>query len=407
MLSQALARGDRQAINYFVAQKYVEAFGKFATAPNQKVIFLPLEATALLGSLGGIGEIAREALRPAQRRRQRRGAPLMPVLEPIQFWHWWALAGALVIVEVFAPGIMFLWLGVAAGLVGALLLLWPGLALKVQILMFAALSVASVLAWRRYQKAHPMVTDEPHLNRRGAGCVGQRAALAAPIVNGRGRIRLGDSSWPAVGPDLPAGTTVEVTGVAGTLLQVQPLRTGCARARRRPRSRGTAGPEPGLRRTDPPRGLAGCGRPRLTAPAAGLRSRGASPRGEIGRRGRLKICWPQGRAGSSPAGGTKPMSGAGMGGDRSASLAGRRDARLPLRRRHRCRSITQLRRCSDLAGRRAARPRSPPRVRGDLGPGRAAGAPARARQRPARRADAPLPRDLRARHSRAAGRSCT
>ncbi len=62
MLSQALARGDRQAINYFVAQKYVEAFGKFATAPNQKVVFLPLEATSLLGTLGGIGEIAREAL---------------------------------------------------------------------------------------------------------------------------------------------------------------------------------------------------------------------------------------------------------------------------------------------------------------------------------------------------------
>jgi regulator of protease activity HflC (stomatin/prohibitin superfamily) len=61
MLSQALARGDRQAINYFVAQKYVEAFGQFATSPNQKVVFLPLEATSLLGSLGGIGEIAREA----------------------------------------------------------------------------------------------------------------------------------------------------------------------------------------------------------------------------------------------------------------------------------------------------------------------------------------------------------
>jgi regulator of protease activity HflC (stomatin/prohibitin superfamily) len=61
MLSQALARGDRQAINYFVAQKYVEAFGRFATSPNQKVVFLPLEASSLLGSLGGIGEIAREA----------------------------------------------------------------------------------------------------------------------------------------------------------------------------------------------------------------------------------------------------------------------------------------------------------------------------------------------------------
>jgi len=148
----------------------------------------------------------------------------MPMLEPALFWHWWALAGVLVIVEVFAPGIMFLWLGVAAGLVGALLLLWPGLGLKGQILGFAALSVASVLAWRRYQKAHPVVTDEPHLNRRGAHCIGQRAALAAPIVHGRGRIRLGDSSWPAAGPDLPAGTTVEVIGVEGTLLRVQPAR---------------------------------------------------------------------------------------------------------------------------------------------------------------------------------------
>jgi len=149
----------------------------------------------------------------------------MLALEPIMFWHWWALAGALVIVEVFAPGIMFLWLGVAAGVVGALLLLWPGLGLKGQILVFAALSVASVLAWRRYQKAHPVVTDEPNLNRRGAGCIGQRAALATPIRNGRGRITLGDSSWRALGPDLPAGTTVEVIGVEGTLLQVQPIGT--------------------------------------------------------------------------------------------------------------------------------------------------------------------------------------
>ena len=113
----------------------------------------------------------------------------MPTLEPILFWHWWALAGVLVIVEVFAPGIMFLWLGMAAGLVGALLLLWPGLGLKGQILLFAALSVASVLAWRRHQKAHPVVTDEPNLNRRGAASIGPRAALATAIVNGRGRSR--------------------------------------------------------------------------------------------------------------------------------------------------------------------------------------------------------------------------
>ena len=145
-------------------------------------------------------------------------------LDPIQFWHWWALAGILVTVEVFAPGVMFLWLGVAAGLVGALLLVCPRLSLEAQILAFAVLSVASVLAWRRYQLGAPLATDQPDLNCRGRRCVGERAVLAAPIVNGRGRIRLGDSSWPALGPDLPAGTTVEVVDVEGTRLHVRPVR---------------------------------------------------------------------------------------------------------------------------------------------------------------------------------------
>jgi membrane protein implicated in regulation of membrane protease activity len=147
----------------------------------------------------------------------------MPLPEPILFWHWWALAGLLAIVEVFAPGVMFLWLGLAAGLVGALLLLSPGLGLAAQILTFAALSVASVLAWRAWQRAHPAVTDEPYLNRRAARYIGQRATLVTPIVDGRGRIRLGDSSWPAAGPDLPVGVTVEVVGAEGTRLQVQPV----------------------------------------------------------------------------------------------------------------------------------------------------------------------------------------
>lgn len=60
MLSEALARGDSQAINYFDAQQYVEAFREFAKSPNQKVVFLPMEASALVSSLGGIGEIAKE-----------------------------------------------------------------------------------------------------------------------------------------------------------------------------------------------------------------------------------------------------------------------------------------------------------------------------------------------------------
>ncbi|MEM8703018.1 MAG: SPFH domain-containing protein [Pseudomonadota bacterium] len=61
MVSTAIASGDIQAINYFVANKYVEAFQALATSRNQKTLILPMEATSLLGSLSGIGEIAKEA----------------------------------------------------------------------------------------------------------------------------------------------------------------------------------------------------------------------------------------------------------------------------------------------------------------------------------------------------------
>jgi regulator of protease activity HflC (stomatin/prohibitin superfamily) len=60
MVSEAIAQGNVQAINYFVAQKYTEALAKLASAPNQKVILMPLEASSLIGSLGGIGSIAKE-----------------------------------------------------------------------------------------------------------------------------------------------------------------------------------------------------------------------------------------------------------------------------------------------------------------------------------------------------------
>lgn len=62
-LSEAIARGNVQAVNYFIAQKYVEALGQFAHSPNQKVIFMPLESTSVLGTLGGIGELAKEAMK--------------------------------------------------------------------------------------------------------------------------------------------------------------------------------------------------------------------------------------------------------------------------------------------------------------------------------------------------------
>ncbi len=72
MVSEAIANGDVQAINYFVAQKYVEAFKELATAPNQKFVLMPMEASGVIGSIAGIAELAREALFDQQRKA---GAP--------------------------------------------------------------------------------------------------------------------------------------------------------------------------------------------------------------------------------------------------------------------------------------------------------------------------------------------
>ena len=66
VVSDAIETGGTQSLNYFIAQKYVEAVGKFATSPNAKTILFPVEATQLIGTLGGIGELAKDALSSAK-----------------------------------------------------------------------------------------------------------------------------------------------------------------------------------------------------------------------------------------------------------------------------------------------------------------------------------------------------
>jgi len=83
MVSEAIAESGSQAINYFVAQEYTKAVAKFATSPNAKTILFPVEATQLIGTLGGIGELAREVLgdgKPAegaQAPAHKRGTPVL------------------------------------------------------------------------------------------------------------------------------------------------------------------------------------------------------------------------------------------------------------------------------------------------------------------------------------------
>lgn len=74
MVSQAISTGNTQALNYFIAQKYVEALAQIGSAPNQKLIFMPLESSGVIGALGGIGELAKEALSLAGSANANRGS---------------------------------------------------------------------------------------------------------------------------------------------------------------------------------------------------------------------------------------------------------------------------------------------------------------------------------------------
>lgn len=142
-------------------------------------------------------------------------------LEHIVFWHWWILAGVLLILELTAPAFFFLWLGIAAAAVGLILLVFPNIPIETQLVLFGIASIVAVMAWRKYRETRPVTTDQPNLNRRGHQYINRVFSLDSPIVNGVGKVTVDDSTWKVKGPDLPAGTPVKVTGVDGTVFTVE------------------------------------------------------------------------------------------------------------------------------------------------------------------------------------------
>ncbi len=146
---------------------------------------------------------------------------MMEWLEHIVFWHWWILAGLLLILELTAPSFFFLWLGMAAASVGLILLVFPSLGVETQLVLFGMTSIVAVLAWRKYRETRPVTTDQPHLNRRGHQYIGRVFSLDEPITNGLGKVTVDDSTWRVKGPDLAAGSSIRVTDVDGVLFKVE------------------------------------------------------------------------------------------------------------------------------------------------------------------------------------------
>jgi len=142
------------------------------------------------------------------------------LLAQVDYWHWWILAGILLLIEVLAPSFIFLWLAVAAGVVGLVILAIPDLGWQYQLMIFSGLSVISIALFRRYQRQNPATTDQPALNRRGEQYLGRTFTLEQPVVNRIGKLRVDDSTWRITGDDLPAGTRVTVTGVDGVVLEI-------------------------------------------------------------------------------------------------------------------------------------------------------------------------------------------
>ena len=126
-------------------------------------------------------------------------------------WNWMALGFVLLILEILVPGVFLLWIGLAALIVGAVsLMLWDAWVWQAQVVVFLALSLACAYAGKKIAKGKDNESDQPLLNRRGEQLVGRLATLTEPIVDGRGRVKIGDTMWRVSGPDLPAGAKVRV-----------------------------------------------------------------------------------------------------------------------------------------------------------------------------------------------------
>ncbi len=140
----------------------------------------------------------------------------------ILFWHWWIAGVICFVLELLSPGVLFLWMGLGAVAAGFAALVYPELGWRYESMVFAAVSLISAVLGRNWwDKVRGRATDHPALNERAQGLAGQTGTLDEAIVNGHGRLKLGDTSWKVKGPDLPAGVQVRIIGADGSVLLVE------------------------------------------------------------------------------------------------------------------------------------------------------------------------------------------
>ena len=139
------------------------------------------------------------------------------------WWTWIILAGVLGITEMFVPGAYLAWIALGAAVTGGADAAF-GLSLEAQLAVFAASTALSCAGgYFVYRELHRRQRHEEPLNERHRAMLGERGTVCEAFVNGRGKVRLGDSVWLAAGPDLAEGATVVVSGFRGTRLVVEAM----------------------------------------------------------------------------------------------------------------------------------------------------------------------------------------
>lgn len=145
----------------------------------------------------------------------------MELLSSINFWHWLIVAVILLSVEMMIGAYYFLWMGIAAAIVGCIMYFMPSLPWLAQVIIFTVLSLTSFILFKKYQKRNPVISDQPALNKRGQQYVGRVFTLNEPIVNGIGKVKVDDTTWRVSGEDMEAGARVRVVAVDGTIFKVE------------------------------------------------------------------------------------------------------------------------------------------------------------------------------------------
>ena len=139
-------------------------------------------------------------------------------------WFWFVLTLVLLGLEMMIPGVIFMWLAIASAIVGGLVYFDAAITWEVQFVIFSVLGIISVYAGRSYLKNNPIISEDENLNIRGARYIGKSYKLERALINGEGKIRIGDSLWLVRGDfDGEVGMTVRVTGSDGTVLLVEPV----------------------------------------------------------------------------------------------------------------------------------------------------------------------------------------